>query len=86
MNGCSESISDKPVFRPVAEAVDQCELLDECIAPLATVDNSRCGSSPDCGRFLVPDRKSAIAGRRPSDIAARIRLSTSTAAHPVPET
>ena len=29
----------------------------------------RCGSSPDCGRFLIPHRESAIAGQRPSDIA-----------------
>ena len=36
MNGCLKSISDKPVLRKVAEAVNQCELLDECFALKST--------------------------------------------------
>jgi hypothetical protein len=32
MNGCSESISDKPVLRPIAEDIDPSESLDERIA------------------------------------------------------
>ena len=35
------SISVKPVLRQVAEAVDQCELLDECIGLNATADIPR---------------------------------------------
>src|SRR5580704_13945259 len=31
MNGCSESISDKPVLRPIAEDIDPSESLDERI-------------------------------------------------------
>jgi hypothetical protein len=41
----SEHLSEMPVLRPVAEAVDQCELLDECIGLLTgqSVPIFRCG-------------------------------------------
>jgi hypothetical protein len=38
MNGCSESISDKPVYRPLAEDIDPSGWLDECIGLISGVD------------------------------------------------
>jgi hypothetical protein len=52
MNGCSKSISAKPVFRPVAEAVYQCELLDECICLFSLIELGT--SCSPCAVFTLP--------------------------------
>jgi hypothetical protein len=38
-NGLSCHVSEQPVLGQIAEAVDPCELLDECIGLSATTEN-----------------------------------------------
>jgi len=43
MNGYSESISDKPVFRPLAEKTDRLEWLNERFGLFASVEQRLTG-------------------------------------------